>query len=74
MSACREGANPNNKCRAGNDRAYHRDCFRQRQQEDCCESVVRMPPTKSTIQEKYDVIVCLYGNNMSSPTGRVDLV
>ena len=46
MSPCREGTNPNNKRRAGNDRAYHRDCFRQRQQEDCCDSVVRMPPDK----------------------------
>jgi hypothetical protein len=38
--------NPNNKRRARNYRAYHRDCFRQRQQQDRCESVVRMPPDK----------------------------
>src|ERR1700720_4801979 len=46
MSACRERTNPNNKCRARNYRAYHRDCFRQRQQQDRYESVVRMPPDK----------------------------
>jgi len=46
MSAGRERTNPNNKRRAGNYRAYHGDCFRQRQQEDRRESVVRMPPDK----------------------------
>jgi hypothetical protein len=57
MSACRERTNPNNERRAGNYRAYHRDCFRQRQQQDRCESVVRMPPDKIDDPAKYDVIV-----------------
>lgn len=57
MSAARERTNPNNKRRAGTYRAYHGDCFRQRQQKGRRESVVRMPPDKINDPGKNDVIV-----------------
>ena len=67
MSACREGTYPNNKRRAGNYRAYHRDCFRRRQEKDRCECVVRMHPNKPTIPAKYDVIVLSLGEQLKMP-------
>src|SRR6476620_1208571 len=46
ISPCGKRADPNNECRTGDQGSDHRDGFRQRQQEDRRQCVVRMRPDK----------------------------
>jgi hypothetical protein len=47
ISPCRDSTDANNECRAGNDGTDHRDGFRQCQEEDRNECIMRMRRDKA---------------------------